>query len=154
MADGEESATDDSASGGTYSLLLNLPEDATIEVGALGELAFDAGSYVYTGSAFGPGGFTRIDRHREIATGGRDVRHWHVDYLLGHPKSSIEAVWISPGNDRECAIAAGLPGEPIPEFGASDCDCEAHLVAGPTEESAPEDGLQAALASLHESRYD
>ena len=69
--------------GGTYTLLVELPECSTVEVGALGSLDLDAGWYAYTGSALGPGGFTRVQRHREMAVGERAARHWHVDYLLG-----------------------------------------------------------------------
>ncbi len=75
--------------GGTYTLLIALAKPATIAVGALGECEFSAGRYAYTGSAFGPGGFSRVDRHREVASGDRDVRHWHIDYLLGHPRTRI-----------------------------------------------------------------
>ncbi|MHC3439655.1 GIY-YIG nuclease family protein [Natrialbaceae archaeon A-gly3] len=114
--------------GGTYVLEISLSRPATIEVGALGEIAFSAGTHAYVGSAFGPGGFSRIDRHRELARGDRDVRHWHVDYLLGHRTASLEAAITFPNEDRECDLAATLPGEAVPEFGASDCECGSHLL--------------------------
>ncbi|RJT06576.1 DUF123 domain-containing protein [Halococcus sp. IIIV-5B] len=113
---------------GTYTLLIELPTPTTIEVGALGERALSPGWYAYTGSALGPGGFARVDRHREVATGERDVRHWHIDYLLGHPATVLDRAVTTPV-DAECAIARTLPGERIPAFGASDCDCESHLVS-------------------------
>jgi len=113
--------------GGTYTLCIELRRPATIEVGALGEHRFPAGTYAYTGSAFGPGGFSRVDRHYELAAGERDTRHWHVDYLLGHGDASIRGDVRTPGADIECAIAAELPASPVPEFGASDCDCPSHL---------------------------
>lgn len=151
MDDPERSvATTDAAHGGTYSLLVELTTPAVIEVGALGEIAFDAGRYAYTGSAFGPGGFARIDRHRELAAGERDVRHWHVDYLLGHPEATIEAVWISPGTDRECSIAGSLPGGAVAGFGSSDCDCETHLARAPVE--SPHAGTLAELLAEHHDR--
>jgi Uri superfamily endonuclease len=146
--DGSERPADLATNGGTYSLLIRLENPTTIEVGALGERRFDSRYFVYTGSAFGPGGFARVDRHREIASGERTARHWHVDYLLGDPNATIDAVWISPGADRECTIASDLPGEPVPGFGASDCDCEAHLVG--TDERAT---LADALDGLHDRRY-
>ena len=111
---------------GTYTLLVELPSSATIEVGALGEREFRAGWYAYTGSALGPGGFARVERHREVATGQREVRHWHLDYLLGHPATTIDRA-VTTTVDAECAIARALPGERVPAFGASDCDCESHL---------------------------
>lgn len=120
--------------GGTYTLLIALSTAARIAVGALGEWSFEAGAYAYTGSAFGPGGFSRIDRHRELARGDREVRHWHVDHLLSHPATSIEGVVRTEGIDRECAIARALPDAGIPGFGASDCDCASHLAYTPDRE--------------------
>jgi Uri superfamily endonuclease len=113
--------------GGTYTLLIEVPEPDTIEVGALGTLGFDAGWYAYVGSALGAGGFSRIDRHRELAAGERDTRHWHIDYLLGHPDSDLAEVVTSGGVDGECRVADGLEFEATPEFGCSDCDCDSHL---------------------------
>lgn len=118
---------------GTYTILVNLPEPATIAVGALGDHAFPTGYYAYTGSAFGPGGFARVDRHHELAAGERTTRHWHVDHLLGDTPASIESVVRTPGFDVECEVAAALAGEavtgdPVVDgFGASDCDCRTHL---------------------------
>lgn len=131
--------------GGTYTLAIRVPERATIEVGALGELTFDPGWYAYAGSAFGPGGFARIDRHRELATGERTTRHWHVDYLLGHGTASLAGVARSPGVDRECEVARSLPGTGVPGFGASDCDCDSHLVRAPGRAE-----LFGALERIHE----
>ena len=114
---------------GTYTILVNLPKAARVAVGALGEVAFDAGWYAYTGSAFGPGGFARVDRHHEMAAGERDTRHWHVDYLLGDTPASIATVVRTPEDDIECAVAraVGEVGAAVDGFGASDCDCAAHL---------------------------
>ncbi|SDQ38916.1 GIY-YIG nuclease family protein [Natronobacterium texcoconense] len=117
--------------GGTYVLVVDVSRSSTIEVGALGEREFAAGTYAYVGSAFGPGGFARVDRHRELARGDRDARHWHVDYLLGHPATTLETVVRFPDEDRECELAGRLPGEPVDTFGASDCDCSAHLLETP-----------------------
>ncbi|SEH46969.1 endonuclease-3 [Halopenitus malekzadehii] len=113
--------------GGTYTLVLAVPTSLTIEVGALGDHDLPAGGYAYTGSALGSGGFARVDRHRDIAAGERDTRHWHIDYLLGHPAVRIADVVRTGGLDVECAIADRLGNGPVPGFGASDCDCESHL---------------------------
>lgn len=117
--------------GGTYGLVcvLDGAAPATITFGAAGERALDHGAYTYVGSALGPGGFARLDRHREIASGERAVRHWHVDYLLGHERVSIVDTIRLPGVDRECELAKQLPGTAIPGIGASDCGCESHLFA-------------------------
>lgn len=52
---------------GTYVFVTDVARAATIDVGALGDREFPAGAYAYVGSAFGPGGFTRVDRHRSKA---------------------------------------------------------------------------------------
>ena len=133
---------------GTYTILVNLPEAATLTVGALGEHRFPAGSYAYTGSAFGPGGFARVDRHMEIASGDRDARHWHVDYLLGDTPARIETVVRSVEADVECDVARAVSevGETVvPGFGASDCDCASHL-----HHAAEDESLLAAVRSAHE----
>jgi endonuclease-3 len=131
--------------GGTYTLLVALDEDARVEVGALGEFEFPAGWYAYTGSAVGPGGFTRVDRHREVAAGERDVRHWHVDFLLGHPTASVRDVVRSPDATVECTVARSLPAGPADGFGASDCRCRSHL-AGPCDER----DLRRAVRAAHD----
>jgi endonuclease-3 len=118
---------DDGSTGGTYTLLLDLPEAVDVAVGALGTHRFPAGAYAYTGSALGSGGFARVDRHRRVAAGDRDVRHWHIDYLAGHPATALVDAVTSPGVDAECAIACRLPAGPVDGFGASDCDCRSHL---------------------------
>ncbi|MFB6304383.1 MAG: DUF123 domain-containing protein [Haloferacaceae archaeon] len=115
--------------GGTYTLVLSLPSATEIAVGALGTHAFPAGAYAYTGSALGAGGFARVDRHRRVVAGDHDARHWHVDYLTGHPATDLVAVRTAAGVDRECAVARALPDGPVPGFGASDCDCRSHLAA-------------------------
>lgn len=127
--------------GGTYTLVLSNEASATVEVGALGPLEFGADWYTYTGSALGPGGFARIARHREVATGDREVRHWHVDYLLGHDASRIETVERSFGTDAECEIASAIESAidsdvdatVVTGFGSSDCDCNSHLVGHASE---------------------
>jgi len=128
---------------GTYVLVIDVPRSMSIEVGALGERTFDAGAYVYVGSAFGPGGFSRVERHRELAAGERDTRHWHIDYLLGRPATTLETAITFSDADRECELAAALPGTPIDGFGASDCECTGHLLAAPDAETVCEAAVDA-----------
>ncbi|ELZ47090.1 hypothetical protein C464_09172 [Halorubrum coriense DSM 10284] len=118
------------AVGGSYTLVVDLAADATLSAGALGEHRLPAGAYAYTGSALGAGGFARVDRHRRTARGDHDVRHWHVDSLLGHPAARIDRVVRSAGVDVECQVAQRLPAGPVDRFGASDCDCPSHLAGG------------------------
>jgi len=108
--------------GGTYTLL--------VTVGALGTHRLSAGAYAYTGSALGPGGFARVTRHRRTARNDHDVRHWHIDSLLGDTPATIDRVYYASGADVECAVANRLPAGPVDRFGASDCGCGSHL-AGP-----------------------
>ena len=128
---------------GTYTLLMLLESPATVEFGAAGERDLRAGWYAYTGSAFGTGGFSRVERHRELARGERDARHWHVDYLLGQPESRITEVVKTAGEDVECEVSRWLDTElggaaecrSVTGLGASDCDCDSHLQYAPERES-------------------
>jgi len=133
---------------GTYTLVVSLDEDARIAFGAAGERGLAAGTYAYVGTALGPGGFSRVERHRELARGERDVRHWHVDYLLGHPASRVVTVVTSADVNAECGIAALLDGRlaPVAGLGASDCDCETHLF-GP----AARDPVVEAVRDAHDA---
>jgi len=134
------------ATGGTYTLLIRVPAAVTVDVGALGSHALSAGAYAYTGSALGAGGFSRVDRHRRVARGDHHVRHWHIDYLLGHPDTDLDRVVRSVGVDIECPVARRLPTGPIGGFGASDCDCTDHLAAGATL-----DGVASRVLEAHET---
>jgi Uri superfamily endonuclease len=99
-----------------------------LQVGALGTYLFPEGWYVYTGSAFGPGGIrARVARHRR---GG--PTHWHVDYLA-RAAELVEVVEMPGGARGECDHARAvrlMPGAVVPArgFGSSDCRCPAHLV--------------------------
>ena len=124
--------------GGTYTLLVELRSETALSVGALGECRLSAGGYAYTGSALGPGGFSRVRRHRRTARGAHDVRHWHVDYLLGDSDARVDRVVHAPGVDVECAVAERLPAGPAAGFGASDCGCRSHLSAATSLETMGE----------------
>jgi Uri superfamily endonuclease len=114
---------------GTYALILELPDPATIGVGRLGCFRFLAGWYAYVGSARGPGGLAaRISRHLRAPK----LAHWHVDYLRAAARP-VEIWYAVETQKRECAWAralANLPDAliPVPRFGASDCRCPAHLI--------------------------
>lgn len=111
---------------GTYTLLIRIEEPKTIKVGALGDVCFEDALYAYTGSAFGTGGLSRIDRHARVASGENDARHWHIDYLLGCSESKLFGAYTTP-DDAEDEIARSIEGEPIEDFGASDSSCNSHL---------------------------
>jgi Uri superfamily endonuclease len=105
-----------------------LSQAKTVTIGRLGRFDFAGGNHVYVGSAFGPGGLrARLGRHMR-----KEKRlHWHIDYLL--EEAQLCGIWQAPGVvRRECQWAqalAELVGSqiPVPGFGASDCDCVAHL---------------------------
>ena len=111
-------------------LVLHLPEPRALTIGKLGEFDFPAGYYLYAGSAQG-GLRGRVSRHLQA-----DKKlHWHIDYLNSHEGGAeVVDVWWQTGADRvECEYAGAarrLPGASLPAqgFGASDCDCDTHLV--------------------------
>jgi Uri superfamily endonuclease len=120
---------------GTYVLALRLDEAQTVSAGRLGELQFPAGHYLYTGSAFGPGGLhARLARHRR-RLGHRKRPHWHVDYL--REVAVWNGAWVRASSQRlECEWAQKLRNLDSARilaagFGASDCRCPAHLVYVP-----------------------
>jgi len=114
---------------GTYCLCINVEDDITINVGALGEIIFQRGSYIYVGSALNSL-IPRLDRHLKHSRGEHDVTHWHIDYLLREPLVSIESICMNDNGEKlECVMAALVAGhgEPVPRFGCSDCRCISHL---------------------------
>ncbi|MEF8850868.1 MAG: DUF123 domain-containing protein [Haloarculaceae archaeon] len=115
--DGCEPEAESEASEGTDTLVAAFDGPATVEVGALGAVDFEC-----------------------------DARHWHVDYLLGHP-AAVARVVRTGGADVECPVGRTLAAEfdPVPGFGASDCDCDSHLV-GATDG----DALVAAVRRAHD----
>jgi Uri superfamily endonuclease len=112
---------------GVYQLVLFLPEDVILRVGALGVFQFPAGRYVYTGSALG-GLRRRLARHLRTQKRLR----WPIDYLMRH--AVVEDVRLFLGGGRsECALnrqTLALPAARVIArgFGSSDCHCPAHLV--------------------------
>lgn len=135
---------------GTYALIMSLPRASKIRIGALGTFDFRRGHYVYIGSALN-GLDARIARHltgvpwrdlppewqrgeigRRLSRGRPKRFFWHIDYFLPH--AQILQVWTDAGGVRlECEWARTLLALPnalvvAPRFGASDCNCAAHLV--------------------------
>ncbi|MCE8425796.1 MAG: GIY-YIG nuclease family protein [Candidatus Methanoperedens sp.] len=97
-------------------------------VGKLGRLHFRKGYYSYVGTACGTGGFKRVARHFNVASGKNKIRKWHIDYLLPHSEVAC-AILIPTNDDIECTIAAALASsfDGIQDFGCSDCRCNTHL---------------------------
>ena len=113
---------------GTYALILKSSSERWIEIGKLGKFLIQPGYYVYTGSAFGPGGLkARIAHHVRIS----QRPHWHIDYFrLAVPLNEVWYSYDSKRYEHQWADAFGrLTGAtlPIAGFGASDCRCKSHL---------------------------
>ena len=120
---------------GTYALLIHLEHQDMISVGKLGTFELSPGTFIYIGSAQGPGGLAgRILRH--LRPGSKKRLHWHIDWLLQH--ANINQVWaVESPKQLECAWSQTLSKSsqsPIPGFGASDCSCASHLYALRDEE--------------------
>jgi Uri superfamily endonuclease len=112
---------------GIYCLVFKTP-GCTIQVGALGFLQFQAGWYMYVGSALGSGGLQRLIRHISLARLRDKQPTWHVDHLLTSPEFSLKfAVFAISGDRYECLLSRELNGTRIPGFGCSDCSCTSHL---------------------------
>ena len=142
------------AAGGYYLLLIRMKAQERISIGALGELNFRGGYYIYVGSALS-GLRQRVGRHMRPE---KNV-HWHIDYLLR--RAAIVDVILFPLNHAgaeeelrnglleiiaesgaglssagtaktECLIAFATASHkgisaPAAGFGSSDCRCKSHL---------------------------
>ncbi|QKQ98789.1 DUF123 domain-containing protein [Candidatus Nanohaloarchaea archaeon] len=108
---------------GVYLLFLELEEDREIEIGALGQINFSKGKYVYVGSAQNSVE-KRLQRH--FSTDKK--LHWHIDYLL--EESRPYDYFILPEKSEYEQVMASIMeeiAEPVPEFGASDSSKNSHL---------------------------
>jgi Uri superfamily endonuclease len=98
---------------------MDLPSDATIQIGKLGTIQFSKGTYAYVGSAPSE---SRLKRHVRQ----EKKIHWHIDYFL--QEAVVKKILISP--QEECTIAQQIPLPSIRGFGCSDCRCPSHLFYG------------------------
>lgn len=113
---------------GTYALIFLGNQSVEITVGKLGMFKVSPGTYIYIGSAFGPGGLqSRISHHRKQFT----VKHWHIDYLK--PMIQLEQIWYTcdpvPREHTWAQVIGSFYNATIPlnGFGSSDCRCPSHL---------------------------
>ncbi len=122
-----DSAEEAPAAGGAYALAISLV--APTEVRFSGRnTCLEPGTYVYAGSAYGPGGIqSRLRRHFR----SDKKLHWHVDWLTVSA-SDLAALAVVAGS--ECRIARCLSDLPsfapvLDGFGSSDCkSCATHLL--------------------------
>ena len=113
---------------GTYVLVLRSSIHRRLAIGRLGPLVLEPGTWLYVGSAFGPGGLrARTNRHRTKHTG----RRWHIDFLK--PWVRLAEIWFTEDpvhREHEWANWFGSNEglhTPLPGFGSSDCRCRSHL---------------------------
>jgi Uri superfamily endonuclease len=139
---------------GTYALLMLLKKETTLPIGKRGIFDFQAGHYLYLGSAQGPGGLrARLGRH---FSDHKEKQHWHIDWLL--PYVSILTGYLTYGQENFecswCQACAAIPSAQIPvrRFGATDCTngCHAHLLFFPVQQSIL--SLPSILRKISQSR--
>lgn len=109
---------------GVYAVYFKLEKQTEIKCGALGEISFEPGTYVYVGSAMNSLE-SRIHRHFQ----SQENKHWHIDYFS--EKAIPESVFFlfTEDSSKECMLSKFFAeiGEPVENFGSSDCQCESHL---------------------------
>ena len=136
---------------GCYSLVIEWKQKKTIRIGKPGEMEFQPGIYVYTGSAMG-GLRGRLLRHLS----NRKTLRWHIDYFLNDDQASVKKIVFYPAvPGQECRqnqkIAALRGALPVPrKFGASDCrsGCPSHLIFFPPGYRPRIKGIELRLRSL------
>lgn len=113
---------------GAYLLLIEAAKGLRLPKTLEGGRLLVAGTYLYAGSAYGPGGIrARVHRHQKR----KKTIRWHVDRLT--VRFGVAAVLAWPGG-RECDLVdklTALDGVslPVSGFGSSDCRrCRAHLL--------------------------
>lgn len=112
---------------GVYQLWIELRRPVRVVVGALGEIHFAKGTYIYTGRA-SRGLRARVLRHVQAAA----RLHWHIDYLLAQKVARVtKVVLASTKPDDECRVNRDVAHGwiAVPGFGSSDCrdGCPGHL---------------------------
>jgi len=111
---------------GVYVLIIQVDKDTGVNVGALGKLQFEKGTYAYVGSAQ-----TNLEKRINRHLRKQKRKFWHVDYLLANDAAKMGKVFFKEANKtEECKIAEaiGERGEPVAGFGCSDCKCKSHLL--------------------------
>lgn len=108
---------------GVYLLFLRLEKQKSIQIGALGTISFEPGTYVYVGSAMNSVE-KRLDRHFSEV----ENLHWHIDYLTAET-DPFDYFIIPEDSDYEEWLAEKLSKhhDPVEDFGSSDSNQESHL---------------------------
>jgi Uri superfamily endonuclease len=110
---------------GIYVLIIQIDKNTSVNIGALGKLAFKKGLYAYVGSAQ-----TNLEQRIKRHLRKEKQKFWHIDYLLDNNAAKIIKVFYKQANKtEECTIAKTIneKAKPKPCFGCSDCNCKSHL---------------------------
>ncbi len=117
-----------SAAAGAYVLLIETAGPLSIRLPQNDVSVLAPGTYLYVGSANGPGGMkARLRRHFRCSK----KIHWHVDQLTTCA-ASVEALAVAGGNEcklGETLLASHQYKMALAGFGSSDCHiCSSHLL--------------------------
>jgi Uri superfamily endonuclease len=110
---------------GIYALAISVSKDVVVKVGALRDIQFQKGFYVYVGSAQ-----NSIEKRAARHLKKIKRKFWHIDYMLDADGVVIQKVFQKSGaRSEECKVAERLSrmGIVIEGFGSSDCRCRGHL---------------------------
>ena len=110
---------------GAYTLIIKVEQPTSVQIKSLGEMKFEAGLWVYVGSAMGNGSTSlenRLSRHFR----NEKTIYWHIDYLLDANVNLVGAIWAKNITPIECDIAQSLEShsdfkQGPRKFGSSDC---------------------------------
>lgn len=108
---------------GVYLVFFSLKQGRDIEIGALGDIEFEQGIYVYAGS-----GRTSVKKRIQRHFSQEVNKFWHIDYF-SEVAEPVDYFILPEKSDYECFMASELEemAEPVEDFGSSDCDCRSHL---------------------------
>ena len=119
---------------GVYVLIIEIPQDITIDVGSMKSEKFLKGQWVYVGSAQGKAS-TNLENRLKRHFSKKKKIHWHIDYLLDNQVILKDAALATTDEKKECQIVHSLIhtgnfGWGPSGFGASDCKskCISHLL--------------------------
>ncbi|MFT4892252.1 MAG: Uri superfamily endonuclease [Candidatus Nanohaloarchaea archaeon] len=108
---------------GVYLVFFSLDSRKEIEIGSLGNISFDPGLYIYTGS-----GRNSVEKRVERHSSSDVNSFWHIDYF-SEEAEMIDYFILPEKSSYECFMARKLEefGEPVDGFGSSDCSCNSHF---------------------------
>ena len=84
---------------GIYALIIRVPHDLEIQIGALGAQNFNSGFWIYIGSAQGNTSTNLEHRLRRHHRYDKKI-HWHIDYLLASEVELTQAIWSETAENQ------------------------------------------------------